>query len=216
MRDHRAKSPRPSIVTGGTLFLRSWAIASHPLLVHHHLHHHLHHVHALLHRLHLGVRIRWRAHAAHLRIHVHAGSGLRCFGRRGRLRILRVCRAGAEQQHGRKSDCQRFIHRNLRGVRCSQRPRGRVTRQEIIDERFHCTRSTRVTVYWPPTSSTANLTLSPALSCSSIAASLALNIIVIGGMPRFVMGPCFSEILPVSRSTLRTSPSVSAAPGAAA
>src|SRR6266540_7155411 len=33
---------------------------------------------------------------------------------------------------------------------------------------------------------------------------------------RFVMGPCFSVILPASRSTLRTSPSVSAAPGAAA
>src|SRR5688572_889317 len=73
-----------------------------------------------------------------------------------------------------------------------------------------------VTVKAPPTLSASNLILSPTFTWSSIAGSLTWNTMVIGGMSRFCSGPCLMVIFFASLSTLRTSPSLSAAPGCAA
>ena len=60
-----------------------------------------------------------------------------------------------------------------------------------------------------PASLTAlNFTLSPALTWPSMALSRTLNTMVMAGISRLLMSPCFNVILAVSRSTLRTSASV--------
>ena len=62
-----------------------------------------------------------------------------------------------------------------------------------------------------PVCSALNLTLSPAFTLSSMAASLTTKTMVMPGMSRFLITPCFNVIFLFSLSTLRTSPSVMSA-----
>ena len=68
-----------------------------------------------------------------------------------------------------------------------------------------------VTVIWPSTRSASNLTLSPALTCLSIAGSCAKDHGHASSMSRFLIGPCLSVILPPTASILVTWPSTSRA-----
>src|SRR6266702_2371666 len=64
-----------------------------------------------------------------------------------------------------------------------------------------------VTVMPASAFSASNLTLSPTVTSFSIAGSLTRNTIVIpSSMPRFLIGPCFSVILPALSSIFLTSP----------
>ena len=68
-----------------------------------------------------------------------------------------------------------------------------------------------VTMMAVPVCSALNLTLSPALNLSSMATSLMPNTMVMPGMSRFLITPCFNVIFLFSLSTLRTSPSAMSA-----
>ena len=96
-----------------------------------------------------------------------------------KLAVARACRVGCGPgSGGHRHRCQRPAHLLL---------------------------SIDVMVMAPLTRSASNLTLSPALTLSSMAGSATRNTMVIASMSRLLMGPCLSVTFPADLSTLMTS-----------